>query len=86
MQYKMVLQTATGHLGWEYCFDIASDRMAITYAASHAKSFASCSWVHSILVFNIDPREPCEALLASIKLSQPEPIIEYKEMADAIRP
>jgi hypothetical protein len=49
--YKMVTQTSTGGLQWEYNFDMASDAMATDYAMRHTAQFACVPWFMSMVLF-----------------------------------
>ena len=75
--YRMVCQTTTGSLQWEYSYTSASNEMAIGYAASHAKQFAGVRWFMALLVFTIDKEEGGE-LIAICTLAEPGVKVEYK--------
>ncbi len=49
--YKMVTQTTTGGLQWEYDFEMASDATAIEYTLYHTAQFAGVRWFMSMLLF-----------------------------------
>lgn len=56
--YKMVIEDTDLHEGWEYRFEIASDRMAIDTATAYAMRFSEVKWFKRIILWNMGYKQP----------------------------
>lgn len=60
-EYKLMVQTTTGMVPWEYNFNMASDAMAVDYAKSIAAQFNSVRWFMGMGVWRMNSAEPGDA-------------------------
>ena len=69
-EYRMVIQTTAGHIGWEHSFEMASDNMAMEYAKRHATDFLGVQWFDAIALF--DMSDPRYGFMASYHIAKPQ--------------